>query len=237
MTQPAPRRTCTKCGEAKLLRAFGPGTAHVCHTCKDRVKHNAMLLRTYGITGDEYDAILVAQNGCCSVCGKAGTGSKRWLSVDHDHKTKRVRGLLHAACNRLLGYARDDPQRLRSAAAYLETPPAHNVLPLEHVVLVQRDSRPWRPPVDYFARAARRVQKRADPTKAHEDDLAAQRIYNRARYAADPVAARAKALVWRTANREAVIARQRARRADPVYRAKEAAYERARYVQRSGLVQ
>jgi hypothetical protein len=43
------------------------------------------------------------------------------LSVDHDHITDRVRGLLCAACNSALASARDDPRILRAMAVYLET--------------------------------------------------------------------------------------------------------------------
>jgi len=61
------------------------------------------------------------------------------LVVDHDHECcpdekscgKCVRGLLCNWCNRMIGMARDDPQRLRSAIAYLKrtgsTKPAGNV--------------------------------------------------------------------------------------------------------------
>jgi hypothetical protein len=42
------------------------------------------------------------------------------MCVDHDHETNRVRALLHDRCNRMLGCARDNPEVLRRAAAYLE---------------------------------------------------------------------------------------------------------------------
>jgi hypothetical protein len=66
----------------------------------------------------EYDALFEAQGGVCAVCGHP---PKRYrLSLDHDHKTMALRGLLCHACNRLIGFARDNPERLRRAADYLE---------------------------------------------------------------------------------------------------------------------
>jgi len=59
------------------------------------------LRRKYGITEAEYDAMLVRQGGVCALCGKK-PGRVR-LAVDHDHVTHRVRGLLHARCNKNLG--------------------------------------------------------------------------------------------------------------------------------------
>jgi hypothetical protein len=51
----------------------------------------------YGITLEEYAAKQMAQGGGCALCG--GVHKKRWLHVDHDHKTGKVRGLLCIRCN------------------------------------------------------------------------------------------------------------------------------------------
>lgn len=67
--------------------------------------------------------MLSEQGGVCAVCLKLETavyrGKVKALSVDHDHLTDRVRGLLCAACNRMLGQAYDDPDILEAGAAYL----------------------------------------------------------------------------------------------------------------------
>jgi hypothetical protein len=84
--------------------------------------------RTYGITPAEYGALLTAQWGLCAICGKGerrmggrhGTTPKA-LSVDHDPRTGKIRGLLCDMCNRGMGYFGHDPQLLMKAARYLET--------------------------------------------------------------------------------------------------------------------
>jgi hypothetical protein len=53
-----------------------------------------------GVTDAEYARLLAAQGGGCAICGNPP--KTRRLHVDHDHKTKRVRGLLCHRCNRAL---------------------------------------------------------------------------------------------------------------------------------------
>ena len=74
--------------------------------------------KLYGITVEDYHQLFEAQGGVCAICHKP-PGSRR-LNLDHDHKTKKVRGLLCFMCNRGLGRFRDDPKLFRSAADYLE---------------------------------------------------------------------------------------------------------------------
>lgn len=68
----------------------------------------------YGITLNEYDIMLEKQNGVCAICGCEETNNGRWktgpirLSVDHNHKTNKVRGLLCNNCNTALGGFRVD---------------------------------------------------------------------------------------------------------------------------------
>ena len=53
-----------------------------------------------GVTPDEYARMLAAQDGHCALC--PNTPKTRRLSVDHDHRTGAVRGLLCYRCNRAL---------------------------------------------------------------------------------------------------------------------------------------
>jgi hypothetical protein len=83
---------------------------------KDRQKasnRRAAIKRRYGLTVDEYDA-LVAQG--CSICG-----SSEQIYMDHDHATNAVRAPLCSCCNSGLGMFRDSPELLRHAAVYLES--------------------------------------------------------------------------------------------------------------------
>jgi len=81
----------------------------------------AHIKRTYGLSAAEYDALLAAQGGVCAIChGHEIETPNGRLHVDHDHATRKVRGLLCAKCNRLLGTARDNAATLRAAADYLE---------------------------------------------------------------------------------------------------------------------
>jgi len=75
------------------------------------------LLRDYGITAEDYDAMFSSQGGTCAICKRSQT--KR-LHVDHDHSTGAVRGLLCRACNTAIGMFEDDTERLRNAITYLE---------------------------------------------------------------------------------------------------------------------
>ena len=82
----------------------------------------AQHLAEFGITIDEYDRMLEKQEYKCAICGGIGDVRNRYrmLSVDHDHKTGKVRGLLCFKCNFLLGNARDDVSILQKAIDYLE---------------------------------------------------------------------------------------------------------------------
>lgn len=94
----------------------------------EEAKRDADLRRLYGITLADYRRLLFHQGGVCAVCARPPVN--RALHVDHDHKTKIVRGLLCFDCNsRVVGRQRD-PEKLRAAARYLEDPPAAQVLGL-----------------------------------------------------------------------------------------------------------
>ena len=57
-------------------------------------------------------------DGKCGICG-AERGMRNH-SLDHCHKTDKLRGILCGKCNLGLGHFNDDINRLRAAIAYLE---------------------------------------------------------------------------------------------------------------------
>jgi hypothetical protein len=75
-------------------------------------------LRLYGLSEPDYVALLLSQQNACAICRQP---CKRhdFLSIDHDHSTGSVRGLLCNACNTGLGMFQDDPARLHAAASYV----------------------------------------------------------------------------------------------------------------------
>lgn len=59
----------------------------------------------YGLTSKQWDAMFDRQGGKCPICDidlpKYGDSKgRRAAAIDHDHKTKRVRGLVCHVCNR-----------------------------------------------------------------------------------------------------------------------------------------
>lgn len=73
--------------------------------------------REYGITVEDYDRMFEEQKGLCKLCGR-NPHTKTRLSVDHNHATGQVRGLLCVPCNRSLGLL-EDPNWREKALAYL----------------------------------------------------------------------------------------------------------------------
>lgn len=81
------------------------------------------LVRKYGVDLAAYDQMLTKQNGKCAICSKlARQENYGVLHVDHCHKTGAVRGLLCRNCNHVLGLMNDNPDLVRAAANYLDTP-------------------------------------------------------------------------------------------------------------------
>lgn len=56
--------------------------------------------------------------GVCDICRRKSLVRK--LAMDHDHTNGEWRGQLCQACNVGLGFFKEDPKRLRRAAAYVE---------------------------------------------------------------------------------------------------------------------
>jgi hypothetical protein len=77
-----------------------------------------LLGQMYGLTVEEYEAMVRWQNGLCFLCRRFPSG-KYPLVVDHDHKTGKVRKLLCGSCNSFLARIEADPEWLERAAVYI----------------------------------------------------------------------------------------------------------------------
>ena len=135
-------KPCQRCGKRKTPKR---ALARYCGPCDrlaskeaGRRAHDLYLRRTYGITVEEYEAIIAEQGGVCWICRRA-TGRTKRLSVDHDHAAgngrQSVRGCLCTVCNRFLGHLRDDPEAFARAISYLVKPPAWKVIPREPLTM------------------------------------------------------------------------------------------------------
>ena len=98
--------------------AAGSMTCRACRAATQRRTWRAgVLRREFGLTVAQYEERLQAQNGVCAICGQK---QEKSLAVDHSHESGALRGLLCKTCNLGLGTFNENPERLRSAAAYLE---------------------------------------------------------------------------------------------------------------------
>lgn len=85
-------------------------------------KRKAQRIGKYGLTYEDFVALLESQDGKCAICGHSDTSKKLFFPViDHCHDTGSVRGILCANCNRGIGLFGEDIERLKSAIAYLES--------------------------------------------------------------------------------------------------------------------
>lgn len=152
---PPSEARCSRCRAWKPQMAFRKdrrtktGYSTWCNACasthKKRKYHenpsaSAAKMRrvNYGITAEQYQAMLEAQQGLCAICGQPETsrgckGKPKDLSVDHDHATGRIRGLLCGHCNSGLGHFRDRPDRLMAAIDYLR----------KHANRLEAGTQPW----------------------------------------------------------------------------------------------
>jgi len=158
-------KTCIKCSETKPLSEFYVAKANKdgyrgeCKQCRkvanaaygarpETKARRSELYRLdkgpqrrrnlkwfYGITPEEFEALLESQRRRCAVCCATEPGGQGAWHVDHDHSCcagkracgKCVRGLLCSRCNPMIGMAKDDPAILAAAVAYLKNAGANGI--------------------------------------------------------------------------------------------------------------
>jgi Autographiviridae endonuclease VII len=127
------QKRCSRCKEYKptseyhVSKKASSGLHTYCKECvveysrerylKDPNKsRESVLKRMYGITLEDYNRMYENQKGNCAICKI----HYEVLSVDHNHKTSKVRKLLCDLCNKGLGAFADSLERLEQAVEYLK---------------------------------------------------------------------------------------------------------------------
>lgn len=82
-----------------------------------------ILLKQYGLTPEAYNSMLIAQDNKCASCKEPERrlykGRIHYLSVDHDHETDAIRGLLCYGCNSALGFLHDKSEYVAKLLVFI----------------------------------------------------------------------------------------------------------------------
>lgn len=119
-------RICKECNKRRRPKYVGTESARACRRVsskkyrdKDRPSYNLkMRLKNYGITEEQFQALLIAQDYHCRFCSESDD-----LHIDHCHRTGRVRGLLCRKHNLAIGMFDEDINAMKKAIEYLEQVP------------------------------------------------------------------------------------------------------------------
>lgn len=118
MIQKYNRKMKTKASQLKAVKRWKRDNPE-----KVKLSKRKSMLKKYGVTIESYNEMLSKQNNSCNICLLHESEFKNRLSVDHCHKTGRVRGLLCHKCNTMLGKWKDDKEKFERAAAHLAAAP------------------------------------------------------------------------------------------------------------------
>ena len=110
------RGLCNSCARAKAYK-YKKEQVSETQIKKDTQRKDYNLSIKYNIGIDDYNLILEVQDYKCMICKQI-----KKLSVDHNHKTGQIRGLLCHNCNVGLGNFKDNCDYLKTAIEYLKSP-------------------------------------------------------------------------------------------------------------------
>ena len=82
-----------------------------------RSYRNSYLKYRFGITLEQYEQLLIEQEGLCAICRREPS---RNFAVDHCPKTGKIRGLLCYSCNISIGHLGHNVATLLAAVRYLQ---------------------------------------------------------------------------------------------------------------------
>ncbi len=134
-------KTCIRCGQTAAIEVFSPGQ-NKCKPCIRIINkeiyssglsktrsydgvYAANIMRTFGMTLDDYNSMLERQSGVCAVCREPESvlrknGQPYRLAVDHNHRTMQVRGLVCRRCNQVVWAIEEHAGLLADVTRYLE---------------------------------------------------------------------------------------------------------------------
>lgn len=132
---------CPRCKVSKLDKEFATssynrdGLAQMCKECANlrnkkyretaagrETKRRNNLKAKFNMTLEQYDKMYVTQAGRCAICHLHQFEACKAFSVDHDHETGEIRGLLCHNCNVGIGNLMDSTEILENAIQYLTKP-------------------------------------------------------------------------------------------------------------------
>lgn len=107
---------CVQCGcpISWLPGNKGGNRRQICLTCAPDDRFRA-LVRRYGVDKAMFEAMYFDQDGQCAI----PSCTREAKSVDHDHTTGKVRGLLCQGCNVAVGFL-ESAEWMQSALKYLD---------------------------------------------------------------------------------------------------------------------
>ena len=127
-------RKCNKCNEILPVTDFhikaDKNTNHYrfnspCKFCanlnrnKNYYKAHRLKIK-YNLSQEEYDLKLKEQNYSCAICDIHKDDYSKEFSVDHCHKTGKVRSLLCTQCNSGIGFFRENITVMKKAIQYIK---------------------------------------------------------------------------------------------------------------------
>lgn len=129
-------KVCSRCKQDKehdqfYKNKFGKLGLHhyckLCHSVQSKKSYNyeksknRLVLNKYKLSVTQVEELYISQNKKCKICNieHKMVSKHKGLYIDHCHKTGKVRGLLCANCNRLLGICNDNIDILKSSILYL----------------------------------------------------------------------------------------------------------------------
>jgi hypothetical protein len=90
--------------------------------CRKQYYDDYFFEKRYDVDLGWYKEQLDKQFGKCAICGSSEPGGRKSrFSIDHDHITKKARGLLCNKCNWGIGHFDDSIEKLDNAISYLKS--------------------------------------------------------------------------------------------------------------------